>query len=135
MKASHFLPWLAACLLVPAARLDAAPEPLAPVPLAAAAVPTSGGPPGAPPTMGPRGLPFHLPTRDAPRVRGPRDLADDWPRLLRTRGLFPLDATVTFAGRQMMRFQVHAIERGTVAGADERFQIPPGFRPTPLLPF
>jgi hypothetical protein len=58
-----------------------------------------------------------------------------WAAKLRTRGLFPIEATVTFAGREMVRFEVQLVDRARPAVTADSFAVPSRYHPTPLLPF
>jgi hypothetical protein len=82
-------------------------------------------------------LPFVLHTPSRPAQFGPRAIEDQWPELLKRRGLFPLKASLRFDnGPERFRFVVQSIKAEAIAESEkELFQPPSDYHEVEPMPF
>jgi hypothetical protein len=82
-------------------------------------------------------LPFFPYTQTGPARFGPRMLEDQWPDWLKSRGLFPLNASLrTENGPDRFHFEVLSIKAENIIDSEGKlFQPPAEYRETEPLPF
>jgi hypothetical protein len=82
-------------------------------------------------------LPFVPYTQNRVPRLGPRGIEDQWPEWLKSRGLFPLKASLHFAhGPEHFHFEVQSITPGHIDDSEGKlFQPPPDYHELEPLPF
>jgi hypothetical protein len=82
-------------------------------------------------------LPFFAYTQTGPARFGPRMLEDQWPDWLKSRGLFPLKASLRFENApERFHFEVLSIKAEKIIDTEGKlFQPPADYRETEPLPF